>query len=144
MFYFIRGRIPDERSNPLNRVLIAIYRPLLDVVLRHPWTTLGVAGLLILLTVVPVTQLGSEFMPPLVEGDLLYMPTALPGLSADKSAQLLQQTDKILMRFPEVERVFGKAGRAETATDPGDLKCSRPPSSSNRARSGPAARRRIS
>ena len=121
MFYFIRGRIPDERSNPLNRVLIAIYRLLLDVVLRHPWTTLGVAGALILLTVVPVTQLGSEFMPPLVEGDLLYMPTALPGLSADKSAQLLQQTDKILMRFPEVERVFGKAGRAETATDPGGL-----------------------
>jgi Cu(I)/Ag(I) efflux system membrane protein CusA/SilA len=121
MLYFIRGRIPNERSNPLNRVLIAIYRPLLDVVLRHPWTTLGVAGLVILLTVVPVTQLGSEFMPPLVEGDLLYMPTALPGLSADKSAQLLQQTDKILMRFPEVERVFGKAGRAETATDPGGL-----------------------
>jgi Cu(I)/Ag(I) efflux system membrane protein CusA/SilA len=121
MFYFVRGRIPDERSNPLNRALLAIYRPLLDIVLRHPWTTLGVAGLLVLLTVVPVIQLGSEFMPPLVEGDLLYMPTALPGLSADKSAQLLQQTDKILMRFPEVERVFGKAGRAETATDPGGL-----------------------
>ena len=121
MFYFIRGRIPDERSNPLNRVLIAIYQPLLDVVLRHPRTTLGVAALLILITVVPVTQLGSEFMPPLVEGDLLYMPTALPGLSADKASQLLQQTDKVLMRFPEVERVFGKAGRAETATDPGGL-----------------------
>ena len=121
MFYFIRGRIPDERSNPLNRVLIAIYRPLLEVALRHPKTTLGLAGLLILLTLVPVTQLGSEFMPPLVEGDLLYMPSALPGLSADKASQLLQQTDKILMRFPEVERVFGKMGRAETATDPAGL-----------------------
>jgi Cu(I)/Ag(I) efflux system membrane protein CusA/SilA len=121
MFYFIRGRIPDERSNPLNRVLIAIYRPLLDVVLRHPKTTLGLAVLFIVLTIVPLTQLGSEFMPPLVEGDLLYMPSALPGLSADKASQLLQQTDKILMRFPEVERVFGKMGRAETATDPAGL-----------------------
>jgi Cu(I)/Ag(I) efflux system membrane protein CusA/SilA len=121
MFYFIRGRIPEERSNPLNRALIAIYRPLLGLVLRCPKTTLGLAGLLILLTVVPVTNLGSEFMPPLIEGDLLYMPTALPGLSADKASQLLQQTDKILMRFPEVERVFGKVGRAETATDPAGL-----------------------
>jgi Cu(I)/Ag(I) efflux system membrane protein CusA/SilA len=121
MFYFIRGRIPDERSNPLNRALIAIYRPLLDAVLRHPKTTLGLAALFIVLTIVPVTQLGSEFMPPLVEGDLLYMPSALPGLSADKASQLLQQTDKILMRFPEVERVFGKMGRAETATDPAGL-----------------------
>jgi Cu(I)/Ag(I) efflux system membrane protein CusA/SilA len=121
MFYFIRGRIPDERSNPLNRVLIGIYRPLLDVVLRHPKTTLGLAALFIVLTIVPLTQLGSEFMPPLVEGDLLYMPSALPGLSADKASQLLQQTDKVLMQFPEVERVFGKMGRAETATDPAGL-----------------------
>jgi len=121
MFYFIRGRIPEERSNPLNRVLIAIYRPLLNVVLRYPKTTLGLAALFIVLTIVPLTQLGSEFMPPLVEGDLLYMPSALPGLSADKASQLLQQTDKILMRFPEVERVFGKMGRAETATDPAGL-----------------------
>ena len=121
MFYFIRGRIPDERSNPLNRVLIAIYRPLLEVVLRHPKMTLGLAALFIFLTVVPLTQLGSEFMPPLVEGDLLYMPSALPGLSADKASQLLQQTDKVLMQFPEVERVFGKMGRAETATDPAGL-----------------------
>ncbi len=121
MFYFIRGRIPEERSNPLNRVLIAIYRPLLEVVLRHPKTTLGLAALFIVLTIVPLTQLGNEFMPPLVEGDLLYMPSALPGLSADKASQLLQQTDKILMRFPEVERVFGKMGRAETATDPAGL-----------------------
>jgi len=121
MFYFIRGRIPEERSNPLNRVLIAIYKPLLDVVLRHPKTTLGLAALFIVLTIVPLTQLGSEFMPPLVEGDLLYMPSALPGLSADKASQLLQQTDKVLMQFPEVERVFGKMGRAETATDPAGL-----------------------
>src|SRR5580704_9737267 len=121
MFYFIRGRIPDERSNPLNRVLVAIYRPLLDVVLRHPKTTLGLAAVFIVLTIVPLTQLGSEFMPPLVEGDLLYMPSALPGLSADKASQLLQQTGKVLMQFPEVERVFGKVGRAETATDPAGL-----------------------
>jgi Cu(I)/Ag(I) efflux system membrane protein CusA/SilA len=121
MFYFIRGRIPEERGNPLNRVLIAIYRPLLDAVLRYPKTTLGLAALSVFLTIVPITLLGSEFMPPLVEGDLLYMPSALPGLSADKASQLLQQTDKILMRFPEVERVFGKMGRAETATDPAGL-----------------------
>jgi Cu(I)/Ag(I) efflux system membrane protein CusA/SilA len=121
MFYFIRGRIPEERSNPLNRVLIAVYKPLLDVVLRHPKTTLGLAALFIVLTFIPLTQLGSEFMPPLVEGDLLYMPSALPGLSADKASQLLQQTDKVLMQFPEVERVFGKMGRAETATDPAGL-----------------------
>src|ERR1019366_8096022 len=81
MFYFIRGRIPDERSNPLNRLLITLYRPLLGMVLRYPKTTLALAGLLILLAIVPVTRLGSEFMPPLVEGDLLYMPSALPGLS---------------------------------------------------------------
>ena len=118
MFYFIRGHIPDERSNPLNRVLIAIYRPLLDTVLRYPWATLAGAGLLLLFTIIPIANLGSEFMPPLVEGDLLYMPSALPGLSADKAAQLLQQTDKVLMQFPEVKRVFGKAGRAESATDP--------------------------
>ncbi len=121
MFYFIRGRIPQERSNPLNRLLIALYRPLLGAVLRHPKTTLWLASLCLLLSIVPFTRLGSEFMPPLVEGDLLYMPSALPGLSADKASQLLQQTDKILMRFPEVERVFGKMGRAETATDPAGL-----------------------
>ena len=121
MFYFVRGRIPDERCNPLNRLLIALYRPLLDFVLRYPKTMLAAAGLMIVVTIFPLTQLGSEFMPPLVEGDLLYMPSALPGLSADKGAQLLQQTDKILMQFPEVERVFGKVGRAETATDPAGL-----------------------
>jgi copper/silver efflux system protein len=121
MFYFIRGRIPDERSNPLNRFLIFLYRPLLDLVLRHPKTMLTASALLIVATIVPLTQIGSEFMPPLVEGDLLYMPSALPGLSADKASQLLQQTDKVLMQFPEVERVFGKVGRADTATDPAGL-----------------------
>jgi Cu(I)/Ag(I) efflux system membrane protein CusA/SilA len=118
MFYFIRGRIPDERANPINRFLISLYRPLLASVLRHPKTILTLSALLIVAAIVPLTQLGSEFMPPLVEGDLLYMPSALPGLSEDKASQLLQQTDKVLMQFPEVERVFGKAGRAETATDP--------------------------
>jgi Cu(I)/Ag(I) efflux system membrane protein CusA/SilA len=121
MYYFIRGRIPDERSNPLNRFLIFLYRPLLDFVLRHPKTMLFVSGLAVVITIVPLTRLGSEFMPPLVEGDLLFMPSALPGLSADKASQLLQQTDKVLMQFPEVERVFGKVGRAETATDPAGL-----------------------
>jgi copper/silver efflux system protein len=121
MFHFIRGRIPQERSNPFNRFLILLYKPVLDAVLKHPKTTIGLALLLLLVTVVPLTQLGSEFMPPLVEGDLLYMPSASPGLSADKASQLLQQTDKILMQFPEVSRVFGKVGRAETATDPAGL-----------------------
>jgi Cu(I)/Ag(I) efflux system membrane protein CusA/SilA len=121
MYYFIRGRIPDERSNPLNRFLIYLYRPLLEFVLRHPKTVLFASALAIAVTIVPLTRLGSEFMPPLVEGDLLFMPSALPGLSADKASQLLQQTDKVLMQFPEVERVFGKVGRAETATDPAGL-----------------------
>ncbi|HEX3950058.1 MAG TPA: efflux RND transporter permease subunit [Steroidobacteraceae bacterium] len=118
MFYFVRGRIPDERSNPINRFLIVLYQPLLDFVLKHPKAVLTVSALLLISAIVPLTQLGSEFMPPLVEGDLLYMPSALPGLSADKASQLLQQTDKVLMQFPEVQRVFGKVGRAETATDP--------------------------
>ncbi|MEA3140595.1 MAG: copper/silver efflux system protein [Gammaproteobacteria bacterium] len=121
MFYFIRGRIPEERSNPINRFLTFLYRPVLDAVLKHPKTAIGAAALLLLVTVIPLTQLGSEFMPPLVEGDLLYMPSALPGLSADKASQLLQQTDKVLMQFPEVNRVFGKVGRAETATDAAGL-----------------------
>lgn len=118
MYYFVRGRIPDERGNPLNRLLIALYRPLLDAALRAPWLTLGIAAVLLAITAIPISRLGSEFMPPLQEGDLLYMPSALPGLSADKATQLLQQTDRILMQFPEVKRVFGKVGRAETATDP--------------------------
>ncbi|ARU31480.1 CusA/CzcA family heavy metal efflux RND transporter [Sulfuriferula sp. AH1] len=121
MSYFIRGKIVEESKNPLNRWLIAVYRPLIARILRYPKTTLGVAGLLLLLTWFPVSQLGSEFMPPLEEGDLLYMPTAQPGLSAGKAAELLQQTDRLIATIPEVKRVFGKAGRAETATDPAPL-----------------------
>jgi Cu(I)/Ag(I) efflux system membrane protein CusA/SilA len=121
MGYLIRGRIPSEQRNPLNRVLIAAYRPLLDVVLRFPWTTVVVAVVLAVATLVPASRLGREFMPPLDEGDLLYMPTALPGLSAAKAAELLQQTDRMIKSVPEVVRVFGKAGRAETATDPAPL-----------------------
>ena len=121
MVWFVRGRIPDEQRNPLSRVLIAAYKPLLAFVLRWPRATLLVSALLMLSTLLPLTRLGSEFMPPLIEGDLLYMPSALPGLSADKASQLMQQTDKLLMQFPEVERVFGKAGRAESATDPAGL-----------------------
>jgi len=121
MLYFIRGKIADETANPLNRLLIAIYRPVIHAVLRHPRTTLVMAALALAATVWPLTRLGSEFMPPLDEGDLLYMPTALPGLSAAKGAEILQQTDRILKTFPEIERVFGKIGRAETATDPAPL-----------------------
>jgi len=121
MGYLIRGRIPDETSNPLNRVLIAVYRPLLDAVLRAPKMTLVVAALLLVVSVWPLSRIGGEFMPPLDEGDLLYMPSALPGLSAGKAAQLLQQTDRLIKTVPEVATVFGKAGRAETATDPAPL-----------------------
>ncbi len=121
MGYLIRGRIPAEQSNPLTRYLIRLYRPLLERVLRFPKTTLAAATLVLAATAWPVTQLGGEFMPPLDEGDLLYMPSALPGLSAGKVAQLLQQTDRLIKTVPEVASVFGKAGRAETATDPAPL-----------------------
>ncbi|ALK97752.1 cation transporter [Massilia sp. WF1] len=121
MGYLIRGRIPDEQKNPLNRFLIVLYRPLLDGVLRFPKSTLAAAAVIALITVWPMTRLGGEFMPPLDEGDLLYMPSALPGLSAGKVSQLLQQTDRLIKTVPEVQSVFGKAGRAETATDPAPL-----------------------
>jgi len=121
MGYLIRGKIPDEQKNPLNRFLIAIYRPLLDKVLAFPKITLAVALVILLATVYPATQIGGEFMPPLDEGDLLYMPSALPGLSSGKAAEILQQTNKLIMTVPEVARVFGKIGRAETATDPAPL-----------------------
>jgi Cu(I)/Ag(I) efflux system membrane protein CusA/SilA len=121
MGYLIRGRIPDEQKNPLNRFLIALYRPLLDAVLRFPKTTLLAAGLIAAITIWPMTRLGGEFMPPLDEGDLLYMPSALPGLSAGKVSELLQQTDRLIKTVPEVHSVFGKAGRAESATDPAPL-----------------------
>ena len=121
MGYLIRGRIPNEQSNPLNRFLIALYRPLLDIVLRRPKATLVGAAIVALITLWPMAQLGGEFMPPLDEGDLLYMPSALPGIGAGKVAELLQQTDRLIKTVPEVASVFGKAGRAETATDPAPL-----------------------
>ncbi|RMH86658.1 efflux RND transporter permease subunit [Pseudomonas sp. AOB-7] len=121
MGYWIRGRIPDERRNPLNRGLIRIYQPALEWVLRFPKATLGLALLVFLSALWPASQLGGEFLPPLDEGDLLYMPTALPGLSAQKAAQLLQQSNRMIKTVPEVARVFGKAGRADSATDPAPL-----------------------
>ncbi len=121
MGWWIRGRIPDEQRNPINRVLIATYRPLLDAVLRFPKATLAVAVVALATTLWPLSQLGGEFLPPLDEGDLLYMPTALPGLSAAKAGELLQQTNRMIKTVPEVTRVFGKAGRAETATDPAPM-----------------------
>ncbi|MBK8321926.1 MAG: efflux RND transporter permease subunit [Betaproteobacteria bacterium] len=121
MGYFIRGKIPAEERNPINRFLIAVYRPLLEFVVRHPVKTIGVAIVLAVLTAWPASKLGGEFLPPLDEGDLLYMPSALPGLSAGKASELLQQTDRLIKSVPEVHRVFGKAGRAETATDPAPL-----------------------
>src|SRR5207245_3124546 len=121
MGYLIRGRIPDERKNPLNRFLLALYRPTLAVVLRYPITTLLAAVALLLVSAYPALKLGGEFMPPLDEGDLLFMPSALPGISTGKASELLQQTDRLIVTLPEVARVFGKAGRAETATDPAPL-----------------------
>ncbi|WMJ69175.1 CusA/CzcA family heavy metal efflux RND transporter [Stenotrophomonas sp. 24(2023)] len=121
MGYLIRGRIRPEARNPINRVLVALYRPVLDQVLRHPRLTLALGAALLLATFIPLSRVGSEFMPPLDEGTLLYMPTALPGLSADKARQLLQISDRMIMQVPEVAHVFGKAGRAESATDPAPL-----------------------
>jgi Cu(I)/Ag(I) efflux system membrane protein CusA/SilA len=121
MGYFVRGKIPPEERNPINRVLVRIYRPMLDRVLEYPKVTIAASIVLLALTAIPIMQLGGEFMPPLDEGDVLYMPSALPGLSAGKATQLLQQTDRIIKTFPEVDRVFGKMGRAETATDPAPL-----------------------
>jgi Cu(I)/Ag(I) efflux system membrane protein CusA/SilA len=121
MGLLIRGRIPKERSNPLNRWLIAAYRPVLALVLRAPWITLFVAAFAAASMWIPASRIGTEFMPPLYEGDLLYMPSALPGLSPGKAAQILQQTDKLIATVPEVKSVFGKIGRAESATDPAPL-----------------------
>ena len=118
MGYMLRGRIPDEHRNPVSRVLIAVYRPLLDAALARPRVTLVVAAVIAALSLWPASRLGGEFMPPLDEGDLLYMPSALPGISVAKVSELLQQTDRLIRTVPEVQRVFGKAGRAETATDP--------------------------
>jgi len=121
MGYWIRGKLPAESRNPLSRGLIRLYRPLLDAVLARPGLTLLAAALVFLTAAWPASRLGGEFLPPLDEGDLLYMPSALPGLSAQKASELLQQTDRLIKTVPEVARVFGKAGRAETATDPAPL-----------------------
>ena len=121
MGWLIRGRIPAEQDNFLNRWLTAIYRPALDWVLDRPRTALVIAALVFATTAWPLSQLGGEFIPQMDEGDLLYMPSALPGLSAAKASQLLQQTDRMIRTVPEVKSVFGKAGRAESATDPAPL-----------------------
>jgi len=121
MGYFVRGKIPSEAKNPLNRFLHYIHVPSLNLAIRWRWLTLGLALALLTVTFYPLSKLGSEFMPPLNEGDILYMPTTYPGVSITKAKELLQQTDKIIKTFPEVRSVFGKTGRAETATDPAPL-----------------------
>lgn len=147
MGYFIRGRIPAEEKNPINRFLIWLYHPLIDLIIRWRWVVITAAAGLVIWTFLPTNRLaarflpdgplkelafklgglfpfqniGSEFMPPLYEGDLLYMPTTFPGISITKARELLQQTDRIIRSFPEVASVFGKSGRGETATDPAPL-----------------------
>jgi Cu(I)/Ag(I) efflux system membrane protein CusA/SilA len=121
MGYFIRGKVTPEHKNPLNRGLMAVYRPVIHGVIRFPKATLLAAAAILLVGLWPATQLGSEFMPPLDEGDLMYMPSTYPGVSIDKAREILQQTDKMIRTVPEVKSVFGKIGRAETATDPAPL-----------------------
>ena len=121
MGYFIRGQVVREKKNPVNRALIAAYRPAINAVIRAPKATLVLAGAILAIGVWPATRLGSEFMPPLDEGDLMYMPTTYPGVSIDKAREILQHTDKMIKQVPEVKQVFGKIGRAETATDPAPL-----------------------
>ena len=121
MGYFIRGNLPKETSNPLSVMLIWLYRPLLKICLAVPWLTILVSIFVMASAWIPLQKIGSEFMPELEEGDLLYMPTTLPGVSIGKAQELLMQTDKLIKTLPEVERVFGKVGRAETATDPAPL-----------------------
>jgi copper/silver efflux system protein len=121
MVWLVRGNIHPESKNPLNRVVLWAYRPTLAAALRHRFLVLALAVVLLLSSLVPLQRIGSEFMPPLNEGDLLYMPTTLPGISITKAREILQQTDRIIKTVPEVELVFGKIGRAETATDPAPL-----------------------
>ncbi|SHF11544.1 Cu(I)/Ag(I) efflux system membrane protein CusA/SilA [Fodinibius roseus] len=121
MGYLIRGKIQPEHKNPVNRFLIWIYRPVINLALRFKWTTVIASIAILAISIVPLQRLGSEFMPPIEEGDLLYMPTTDPGISITKAKELLQQTDKIIASFPEVESVFGKSGRAQTSTDPAPL-----------------------
>jgi len=121
MGYFIRGHITAEKKNPINRILIAGYRPVIRVILRAPKMVLAMAAIIVVIGLWPLSQLGSEFMPDLDEGDLLYMPSTFPAISIGKAQELLQQTDKLISTVPEVKRVFGKIGRAESATDPAPL-----------------------
>ena len=121
MGYFIRGKVISEQKNPVNRLLVAAYKPLLNAVLKAPKTTLLLAVVLAAIGFYPVNKIGSEFIPPLDEGDLMYMPTTYPGISIGKAREILQQTDKLIASVPEVESVFGKVGRADTATDPAPL-----------------------
>jgi Cu(I)/Ag(I) efflux system membrane protein CusA/SilA len=121
MLWLVRGKIVPADRNPLNRALLRAYDPVVRFALRHKLGVLAGAAVLLLATALPLSRIGSEFMPPLNEGDLLYMPTTLPGISVTKARELLQQTDRIIRQFPEVHHVFGKVGRAETATDPAPL-----------------------
>jgi Cu(I)/Ag(I) efflux system membrane protein CusA/SilA len=121
MGYFIRGKIVSEKKNPLNRLLVAMYLPVLRLVLHYPKSTVLVTLLVAVVGFYPINKLGSEFIPPLDEGDLMYMPTTYAGLSIGKAREILQQTDKLIATVPEVKNVFGKIGRAETATDPAPL-----------------------
>ena len=121
MYYFIRGHIAPEHKNPLNRVLIAMYRPVINLVLRYPMATIALSILTVASLYFPLKGLGSEFMPELDEGDLMYMPTTFTGVSVGKAGELLQITDRLIKTIPEVDTVFGKVGRAETATDPAPL-----------------------
>ena len=121
MGYFIRGKIVSEKKNPLSRLLVAIYLPVLRLVLHHPKSTVLATLFIAVVGFYPINKLGSEFIPPLDEGDLMYMPTTYAGLSIGKAREILQQTDKLIATVPEVKRVFGKIGRAETATDPAPL-----------------------
>ncbi|MFI4936991.1 MAG: efflux RND transporter permease subunit [Candidatus Berkiellales bacterium] len=121
MGYLIRGKIKKELDNPLNRLLFAVYRPLLNFVLKTPKTIVSIALIIVAIGFWPLLHLGTEFMPEMNEGDLLYMPTTFPGISVGKAQQILQQTDKLITSIPEVKTVFGKIGRAETATDPAPI-----------------------
>ena len=121
MYWFVRGKIRGEDRNPISRVLRFLYSPVLNWALRWRWLVILAMVVILTVTLVPLQRIGSEFMPPLWEGDLLYMPTTFPGISITKAKELLQQTDKIIRTFPEVESVFGKVGRADTATDPAPL-----------------------
>src|SRR5690606_33512017 len=117
----IRGRIVAEHANPVNRLLVWLYRPVIGLVLRHRWPTLALALAVLIVSWVPWTRIGGEFMPPLDEGTILFMPTTLPGLSVARAREVLRIQDGALKQIPEVASVWGKAGRAETATDPAGL-----------------------